>query len=161
MINSAYGPPLPTIYDYSDLSPKGRPPSQPKSNPKSKSKSKTKFMRSRAPSIDLSTVPVVDVNPDPLTSKVAYDSLKQKKEPLLDAMSKAEGTEAGQIYPHAIGGYKGVYNKDGRIGIYTAKERSAILERFRDKRQRRVWVKKIRYGCRKNLADRRIRVKGR
>lgn len=161
MTNSRYGLPLPTIYDYTYLAPRGRPPSQPKSNPKSKSKSKTKFIRSRAPSIDLSTIPVVDVIPDPLTSKVAYDSLKQKKEPLLDAMSKAEGTEAGQTYPHAMGGYKGVYNKDGRIGIYTAIERTAILERFRDKRRRRVWVKKIRYDCRKNLADRRIRVKGR
>lgn len=54
-----------------------------------------------------------------------------------------------------------VYNKDGRIGIYTVEERSAILARFHDKRQRRNWNKKIRYNCRKSLADRRVRVKGR
>ena len=36
-----------------------------------------------------------------------------------------------------------------------------IIQRFREKRLRRNWAKKIRYTCRKNLADRRIRVKGR
>ena len=54
-----------------------------------------------------------------------------------------------------------IYNKDGRIGIYTPTERAAIIERFMRKRSRRVWNKKIRYDCRKNLADRRLRVKGR
>jgi hypothetical protein len=53
-----------------------------------------------------------------------------------------------------------VYNKHGRIGIYTPSERAAIIARFHRKRSRRVWNKKIRYGCRKNLADRRMRVKG-
>ena len=50
---------------------------------------------------------------------------------------------------------------NGRIGIYTAAERAAIIARFQRKRSRRVWNKKIRYGCRKSLADRRLRVKGR
>ena len=54
-----------------------------------------------------------------------------------------------------------VYNKNGRIGIYTPAERAAIINRFQSKRTRRVWNKKIRYNCRKNLADRRMRVKGR
>ena len=54
-----------------------------------------------------------------------------------------------------------VYNKNGRIGIYTPAERSAIIAKFHGKRSRRVWNKKIRYGCRKDLADRRMRVKGR
>jgi CCT motif len=54
-----------------------------------------------------------------------------------------------------------VYNKNGRIGIYTPAERAAIIERFLQKRSRRVWNKKIRYDCRKDLADRRLRVKGR
>jgi hypothetical protein len=54
-----------------------------------------------------------------------------------------------------------VYNKNGRIGIYTPLERAAIIAKFNSKRTRRVWNKKIRYSCRKNLADRRMRVKGR
>ena len=54
-----------------------------------------------------------------------------------------------------------VYNKNGRIGIYTPAERAAIIARFQEKRTKRVWNKKIRYNCRKNLADRRLRIKGR
>ena len=54
-----------------------------------------------------------------------------------------------------------MYNKNGRIGIYTPDERAAIIAKFHRKRARRVWNKKIRYDCRKNLADRRLRVKGR
>ena len=54
-----------------------------------------------------------------------------------------------------------MYNQNGRIGIYTPSERAAIIARFNAKRQRRVWNKKIRYNCRKSLADRRLRVKGR
>ncbi len=54
-----------------------------------------------------------------------------------------------------------VYNKNGRIGIYTPAERAAIIQKFNAKRARRVWNEKIRYNCRKDLADRRMRVKGR
>jgi hypothetical protein len=54
-----------------------------------------------------------------------------------------------------------VYNKNGRIGIYTPAERAAIIARFQKKRKSRMWKKKIRYNCRKNLADRRLRIKGR
>lgn len=42
-----------------------------------------------------------------------------------------------------------------------SQERNDIISRFREKKRRRVWKKKIRYHCRKNLADRRVRVKGR
>jgi len=48
-----------------------------------------------------------------------------------------------------------------RIGIYTLAERKERIARFVEKRNRRVWVKKIRYSCRKNLAQTRMRVKGR
>jgi len=56
-----------------------------------------------------------------------------------------------------------VIPKDGitRIGIYTLEERKARVARFQAKRGRRVWRKKIKYDCRKKLADNRPRVKGR
>mmetsp|Transcript_30374 Transcript_30374/g.39205 ORF Transcript_30374/g.39205 Transcript_30374/m.39205 type:complete len:525 (+) Transcript_30374:240-1814(+) len=70
--------------------------------------------------------------------------------------------QEGQLpLPHAFSRLSHIYNQHGRIGIYTPAERAAILERFRQKRERRIWKKKIRYNCRKNLADKRHRVKGR
>mmetsp|Transcript_23174 Transcript_23174/g.33854 ORF Transcript_23174/g.33854 Transcript_23174/m.33854 type:complete len:439 (+) Transcript_23174:121-1437(+) len=75
--------------------------------------------------------------------------------------AKNSGLGGGLVLPHSLAKYSEVYNKNGRIGIYTPSERAAIIARFNDKRARRVWNKKIRYSCRKNLADRRLRVKGR
>lgn len=89
--------------------------------------------------------------------------LKRARSRLLEDLS--EGSLSGEkgvlTLPHSLNKYKEVYNKNGRIGIYTPAERSAIIARFQSKRSRRVWNKKIRYNCRKNLADRRMRVKGR
>lgn len=49
----------------------------------------------------------------------------------------------------------------GQYNDLFMQERDDIIERFREKKRRRVWKKKIRYHCRKNLADSRVRVKGR
>lgn len=57
--------------------------------------------------------------------------------------------------------YASIYNQNGRVGIYTKEERSAIIQRYREKRKRRNWKKQVRYTCRKDLADRRIRIRGR
>ncbi|KAG5191567.1 hypothetical protein JKP88DRAFT_295684 [Tribonema minus] len=74
----------------------------------------------------------------------------------------AAGSAATAVtLPHLLSKYTDVYNRNGRIGIYTAQEREAIIARFKAKRLRRVWRKKIRYNCRKNLADKRLRIKGR
>ena len=48
-----------------------------------------------------------------------------------------------------------------RIGVYTPEERAERISRFLEKRNARVWTKKVRYSCRKNLAQCRTRVKGR
>lgn len=40
--------------------------------------------------------------------------------------------------------YQHIYNRGGRIGIYTRNERDDIIRRFHEKRKRRVWKKKIR-----------------
>jgi hypothetical protein len=54
-------------------------------------------------------------------------------------------------------------DEDGerRIGIYTIKERRVRINKFHLKRKSRVWKKRIKYDCRKKLADDRPRVKGR
>mmetsp|Transcript_20223 Transcript_20223/g.29225 ORF Transcript_20223/g.29225 Transcript_20223/m.29225 type:complete len:308 (-) Transcript_20223:64-987(-) len=48
-----------------------------------------------------------------------------------------------------------------RIGIYTCEERKARIARFHAKRKRRIWRKRIKYDCRKKLAECRPRIKGR
>jgi len=92
-----------------------------------------------------------------------HDLLRRARSRLLEDLS--EGSISGQkgelTLPHSLAKYEHVYNKNGRIGIYTPAERAVIITRFQSKRSRRVWKKKIRYNCRKNLADRRRRVKGR
>jgi len=47
------------------------------------------------------------------------------------------------------------------VGIYTRAERAAKIARYRAKRARRQWTKKIMYNCRKSFADNRPRVGGR
>ena len=77
----------------------------------------------------------------------------------LGSLSSASSQCPAPILPQILeGDYSTVYNKNGRIGIYTKEERQSIISRFQDKRRTRVWKKKIRYHCRKNLADRRIRI---
>lgn len=48
-----------------------------------------------------------------------------------------------------------------KIGDYSPKARKALLAKFHEKRQRRVWKRKVRYDCRKDFANNRVRVKGR
>ena len=48
-----------------------------------------------------------------------------------------------------------------RVGVYTLEERAALVAKFHSKRGRRIWRKKIKYDCRKKLADKRPRLKGR
>lgn len=52
-------------------------------------------------------------------------------------------------------------NKGGRIGIYLPEARKERIAKFHSKRKNRIWRKRIKYDCRKKLADSRPRVKGR
>lgn len=52
-------------------------------------------------------------------------------------------------------------NKDGRVGIYLPEARKVRIARFHAKRKMRIWRKRIKYDCRKKLADSRPRIKGR
>ena len=62
---------------------------------------------------------------------------------------------------HLISKYGKIYNTFGRVGIYTKQQRTEIMNRYRLKRTNRCWKKTVRYDCRKNLADTRLRIKGR
>ncbi|KAF2317669.1 hypothetical protein GH714_039513 [Hevea brasiliensis] len=48
-----------------------------------------------------------------------------------------------------------------RVGRYTVEERKARILRYLKKRNQRNFNKTIKYACRKTLADRRVRVRGR
>lgn len=48
-----------------------------------------------------------------------------------------------------------------KVGSLPAEVRRAKIERYRKKRARRRFVRKIEYQCRKRVADKRVRVKGR
>lgn len=52
-------------------------------------------------------------------------------------------------------------NKGGRIGIYLPEARKERIAKFHSKRKMRIWRKRIKYDCRKKLADSRPRIKGR
>lgn len=52
-------------------------------------------------------------------------------------------------------------NQGGRIGMYLPNDRKARIAKFHSKRHLRIWRKRIKYDCRKKLADSRPRIKGR
>lgn len=90
---------------------------------------------------------------------VDRDDMSESSELTTELVSNA--TNLLTSLPDMVESYSNIYNKSNRIGVYTREERAIIIRRFHEKRARRVWKKKIRYHCRKNLADRRLRVKGR
>ncbi|CAN0455266.1 unnamed protein product [Hapterophycus canaliculatus] len=47
------------------------------------------------------------------------------------------------------------------VGAYSPEARRQRIERFLQKREKRVWTKMVKYDVRKNFADTRMRVKGR
>lgn len=51
--------------------------------------------------------------------------------------------------------------KHNFVGAYSPDSRRKRIEKFLDKRQKRVWRKEVKYDVRKNFADSRLRVKGR
>lgn len=54
-----------------------------------------------------------------------------------------------------------LYNSNTKIGTISIEERKIKVQKYLDKRKRRNFRKKISYMCRKNVADKRIRIKGR
>ncbi|KAI5056614.1 hypothetical protein GOP47_0028432 [Adiantum capillus-veneris] len=70
-----------------------------------------------------------------------------------NGMQSFYGIKAENVIPEEATGIK--------IGHYTMEERKMKLHRYRQKRTERNFSKKIKYACRKTLADNRPRVRGR
>jgi hypothetical protein len=81
------------------------------------------------------------------------------------ALSFIEGSGEMMTMPSCLSGNMAItmefLNKDGRIGIYLPEERKKRVAKFHLKRKMRIWRKRIKYDCRKKLADSRPRIKGR
>ena len=72
------------------------------------------------------------------------------------------GSQQGQLeYAKVFQKLSEVSWKVKRIGKITLEERFSKIQRYREKRERRQWDKKISYDCRKQVADNRVRIKGR
>lgn len=121
-----------------------------------------KFFSKTIPEEDEGNITAEESSEEDEANLEPSELLQRARNKLFEDLSLEPGLEKGDfIFPHLFDKYKEIYNKNGRIGIYTPLERAAIIAKFHSKRNRRVWNKKIRYNCRKNLADRRMRVKGR
>ena len=56
-------------------------------------------------------------------------------------------------------GHPVVVGRPGYIGAYSPQQRKLRIEKFFEKRNSRIWTKKVKYDVRKNFADSRLRVK--
>lgn len=79
----------------------------------------------------------------------------QPKGKLVSQMCPPNGSSDGKV------GRGDADNFSRKIGIYAPEQRRERLLKFHAKRKRRVWRKKIKYDCRKKLAESRPRIKGR
>lgn len=95
-------------------------------------------------------------------------NLTTNNRPLSSLISMSSCTEI-ILSPDAMSGTSGVLqidqmellNQGGRIGLYLPNARKERIAKFHSKRKMRIWRKRIKYDCRKKLADSRPRIKGR
>ncbi|KAL3662555.1 hypothetical protein V7S43_012409 [Phytophthora oleae] len=77
----------------------------------------------------------------------------------LEEFIRMEISAANESDQHRVGTSP---SSEGKyIGSYSPEARRKRIERFLEKRKRRVWAKKVDYDVRKNFANSRLRVKGR
>jgi hypothetical protein len=126
-------------------------------------------------------------NPNPSTGSGIAASLddddqrkkkeKKKRKEKTSKKKKEEEDEAVEYIPgsgrpralsdpnlrtsHDMFGLIQVDRPDGWVGAYSPESRKVRIDRFLEKRTKRVWSKTIKYDVRKNFADSRLRVKGR
>ena len=62
--------------------------------------------------------------------------------------------------PGFIERFKGIYNKDGRVGIYNKEERKGIIERFKKKKVKKG-ARRVKNSAKREELRGELRVKGR
>jgi CCT motif len=102
---------------------------------------------------DVPIPPTIALQPSTATFKAAFPDCNESTGDTSNAAAVAASTTAALTLE--------LLNKDGRIGIYLPDARRARIARFHAKRSKRIWRKRIKYDCRKKLADSRPRIKGR
>jgi hypothetical protein len=109
-----------------------------------------------------SQVPVFLFPLDSYSQIEAYHSSPRFEEPCSESTNDEFGSSEKKEEKRAtMVSQTGTAEPKPLIGKLTFAQRQAKLERFRAKRLRRVWSRRINYDCRKKVADSRIRYKGR
>lgn len=89
------------------------------------------------------------IDADKITTAIASIGFSSSSPPVVPAV------------PIAVPFATGINRVSGGVGAAEGRTRKECLERYREKRARRMYTKKIRYELRKINADRRPRIKGR
>lgn len=94
----------------------------------------------------------------PRVSNIAGEVISQGSSGASNVKTVKDLSSSGELpagnsttLPQMLAEYSSIYNKNGRVGIYTKDERHTIICRFREKRRTSIWKKKIRYNCRKKF----------
>jgi uncharacterized protein (DUF3084 family) len=88
----------------------------------------------------------------------------EKKKRYAQEMKERKEGKSKKVVREILGhpsSISGLVKPQGWIGAYSPESRKVRIERFRAKRNHRVWTKEVKYGVRKNFADSRMRIKGR
>jgi len=147
--------------------------------------------RQRGPSTDSTSLTpalaALELPKGPMPDELEYTELGCRRGDDFDQKMEESPNHTMGAYPQPVGEYpqnfgeypqkfeeyaqaqyaycgEGVANYPGdiiTIGVYTRSERAAKLLRYRQKRSRRNFTKRVLYGCRKRFADSRPRVGGR
>eukprot|EP00826_Nyctotherus_ovalis_P026531 TRINITY_DN2071_c0_g2_i4.p1 TRINITY_DN2071_c0_g2~~TRINITY_DN2071_c0_g2_i4.p1 ORF type:complete len:393 (+),score=117.44 TRINITY_DN2071_c0_g2_i4:528-1706(+) len=81
--------------------------------------------------------------------------------PIPNQMQQCSGQDGFRLDGGELGERCGTAAREPMVGMLTAKERKEKIRKYREKRKQRIWKKKVSYDCRKKVADKRLRIKGR
>ena len=86
---------------------------------------------------------------------------EEEKPPIVPGTGRPRSMSDPNLSVRLDGGLLNVDGPEGWVGAYSPTSRRLRVSRFIEKRSQRTWTKKVKYDVRKNVADSRLRVKGR